>query len=51
MATVGRGSDRDRLGDAVIVVPAPSDGEAAERFPRGFETETPYLRVTPRPDR
>lgn len=40
-----------RDGDDVIVVPALSDEEAAERFPKGFTTLKPYLRVTPQPDK
>ncbi|MFV0260119.1 MAG: peroxiredoxin [Acidimicrobiales bacterium] len=36
-------------GDDVIVSPALSDEEAKELFPAGFETKTPYLRVTPQP--
>jgi alkyl hydroperoxide reductase subunit AhpC len=38
-------------GDDVIVAPALSDDEAKERFPKGFETKKPYLRVTPQPNR
>ncbi len=38
-------------GDDVIVAPALSDDEAKELFPAGFETQKPYLRVTPQPDR
>ncbi len=38
-------------GDDVIVSPALSDDEAKERFPKGFETKKPYLRVTPQPNR
>jgi alkyl hydroperoxide reductase subunit AhpC len=37
-----------RQGDDVIITPAVSDEEAAERFP-GFETVKPYLRKTPQP--
>ncbi|MFV0525340.1 MAG: peroxiredoxin [Acidimicrobiales bacterium] len=36
-------------GDDVIVSPALSDEEAKELFPAGFDTKTPYLRVTPQP--
>jgi alkyl hydroperoxide reductase subunit AhpC len=35
-------------GDDVIIVPAVSDEQAAERFP-GYETVKPYLRVTKQP--
>ena len=38
-------------GDDVIVVPALSDEEATERFPKGFTTLKPYLRVTPQPNK
>ena len=38
-------------GDDVIVVPALSDEEATERFPKGFTTLKPYLRITPQPDK
>ena len=38
-------------GDDVIISPAISDDEAAERFPKGFTKHTPYLRLTPQPDR
>ena len=38
-------------GDDCIVVPALSDDEAKELFPKGFEAEKPYLRVTPQPNR
>jgi alkyl hydroperoxide reductase subunit AhpC len=37
-------------GDDVIVVPALSDEEAKELFPAGFETQKPYLRLTPQPN-
>ncbi len=38
-------------GDDCIVVPALSDDEAKELFPKGFEAQKPYLRVTPQPNR
>ena len=38
-------------GEDVIVVPALSDEEATERFPKGFTALKPYLRVTPQPNR
>lgn len=38
-------------GEDVIVVTALSDEEATERFPKGFRTLKPYLRVTPQPNR
>lgn len=37
-------------GDDVIIAPSLSDEEAKERFPEGWETKTPYLRVTRQPD-
>jgi thioredoxin-dependent peroxiredoxin len=40
-----------RDGDDVIVAPAIPDDEARGRFPRGFVTKKPYLRVTPQPNR
>ncbi|GAA2521202.1 peroxiredoxin [Pilimelia columellifera] len=38
-------------GEDVIVAVALSDDEARQRFPKGFETRKPYLRVTPQPNR
>ncbi len=38
-------------GDDCIVVPALSDEEARAKFPKGFKTIKPYLRVTPQPNR
>jgi hypothetical protein len=38
-------------GEDVIVVPALSDEEANERFPKGFKALKPYLRVTPQPNK
>jgi alkyl hydroperoxide reductase subunit AhpC len=38
-------------GEDVIVAPALSDEEATERFPKGFTTLKPYLRVTPQPNK
>lgn len=38
-------------GDDVIISPALSDDEAAERFPKGFTTLKSYLRLTPQPNR
>lgn len=40
-----------RTGDPVIISPALSDEEATEKFPRGYTTLKPYLRLTPQPDR
>jgi alkyl hydroperoxide reductase subunit AhpC len=38
-------------GEDVIVAPALSDEEATAKFPKGFETKKPYLRVTPQPNK
>jgi alkyl hydroperoxide reductase subunit AhpC len=38
-------------GDDVIIVPAISDEDAKEKFPKGFEAKKPYLRYTPQPNR
>jgi alkyl hydroperoxide reductase subunit AhpC len=38
-------------GDDVIISPAISDDDAKEKFPKGFETKKPYLRVTPQPNK
>ncbi len=38
-------------GDDVIISPAISDDDAAVRFPNGFTTLKPYLRITPQPGR
>lgn len=38
-------------GEDCIVVPALSDEEAAEKFPKGFKAIKPYLRVTPQPNK
>ena len=38
-------------GEDVIIVPAVTDDEAKERFPKGFTAIKPYLRVTPQPNR
>jgi alkyl hydroperoxide reductase subunit AhpC len=35
----------------VIVAPALTDEQAKAKFPKGFRTEKPYLRVTPQPNR
>ena len=40
-----------KQGEDVIISPALSDDEAKELFPKGFESEKPYLRVTPQPNR
>lgn len=38
-------------GDKCIVAPSLSDEEAREKFPAGFETIKPYLRLTPQPNK
>jgi alkyl hydroperoxide reductase subunit AhpC len=38
-------------GDDVVISPALSDSEATARFPKGFKTLKPYLRLTPQPNR
>jgi alkyl hydroperoxide reductase subunit AhpC len=38
-------------GDDCIVLPALSDEEATAKFPKGFKTQKPYLRVTPQPNK
>ena len=38
-------------GDDVIIVPAVTDDEAKERFPKGWKALKPYLRVTPQPNK
>ncbi|MDA8356489.1 MAG: peroxidase, partial [Actinomycetota bacterium] len=40
-----------RDGDEVIISPALSDDEARERFPKGFRSLKPYLRLTPQPNK
>jgi alkyl hydroperoxide reductase subunit AhpC len=38
-------------GDDVIISPAISDDDAKQRFPKGWTTLKPYLRVTPQPNK
>lgn len=38
-------------GDDCIILPSLTDDEAREKFPAGFETVKPYLRITPQPDK
>lgn len=38
-------------GEDVIIVPAVSDEEAKEKFPKGWDAKKPYLRVTPQPNK
>jgi thioredoxin-dependent peroxiredoxin len=38
-------------GEDVIIAPAISDEDAKEKFPKGWKTLKPYLRLTPQPDK
>ncbi|MES1146899.1 MAG: peroxiredoxin [Solimonas sp.] len=38
-----------KQGDDVIIVPSISDAEAKEKYPQGWKTVKPYLRVIPQP--
>ncbi len=38
-------------GEDCIIVPAVTDEEAVEKFPKGFTTIKPYLRYTPQPNK
>ena len=38
-------------GDDTIILPAISDEDAKEKFPKGFKTLKPYLRLTPQPNK
>jgi alkyl hydroperoxide reductase subunit AhpC len=38
-------------GDDCIIVPSISDEDAKAKFPAGFKTIKPYLRITPQPDK
>jgi thioredoxin-dependent peroxiredoxin len=38
-------------GEDVIIAPAISDEDAKAKFPKGWKTLKPYLRVTPQPDK
>ncbi len=38
-------------GDDVIIAPALTDEEADAKFPKGYDKQRPYLRVTPQPNR
>jgi|TARA_B100001146_G_scaffold206199_1_gene200674 alkyl hydroperoxide reductase subunit AhpC len=39
-----------KQGDDVIIVPAVSDEEAKEKFPNGWDSPKPYIRIVPQPD-
>ncbi|MGI9523300.1 MAG: peroxiredoxin [Hyphomicrobiaceae bacterium] len=36
-------------GDDVIIVPAVSDAEAEQKFPQGWKSPKPYIRIVPQP--
>ena len=38
-------------GEDCIIVPAVTDEQAKEKFPAGWKTLKPYLRITPQPDK
>ncbi len=38
-------------GEDVIIIPAVSDEEAKDKFPKGWDAKKPYLRLTPQPNR
>ena len=38
-----------KQGDDVIIVPAVSDEEAKKKYPDGWKTPKPYLRIVPQP--
>ncbi|HVA41867.1 MAG TPA: peroxidase, partial [Acidimicrobiales bacterium] len=38
-------------GDDVIIAPAINDEDAKVKFPKGFKTLKPYLRLTPQPNK
>ena len=40
-----------KSGDECIIVPSISDEDAKAKFPAGFKTIKPYLRITPQPDK
>ncbi len=39
------------MGEDVVILPSISDEDAKKRFPKGFTTIKPYLRMTPQPDK
>ena len=38
-----------KLGEDVIIVPAVSDAEAKEKYPAGWKSPKPYIRIIPQP--
>ncbi len=47
--SVATPADWQQGGD-LVVIPSLSDAEARAKFPKGFKTLKPYLRITPQPD-
>jgi alkyl hydroperoxide reductase subunit AhpC len=39
-----------KQGEDVIIVPAVSDEAAKEKFPDGWKSPKPYIRIVPQPD-
>ena len=37
-------------GDDVIIAPAVLDEEAKEKYPGGWESQLPYIRIVPQPE-
>ena len=37
-------------GEDVVILPAVSDADADQKFPKGYEKLKPYLRITPQPN-
>ncbi len=38
-----------KSGDDVIIIPAVSDEEAKKKYPDGWESPKPYIRIVPQP--
>ena len=36
-------------GDDVIILPAVSDDEAKAKYPKGWDSPKPYIRIVPQP--
>ncbi len=39
-----------RIGEETVILPSIPDDEAYQKFPKGFRTVKPYLRLTPQPN-
>jgi alkyl hydroperoxide reductase subunit AhpC len=39
-----------KRGEDVVIVPAVSEAEARERFPKGWKAPKPYMRIVPQPE-